>query len=591
MKQLRPYQQAAIDSLFDYIARNPSKNPLVVAPVGAGKSLMMADIIKRIHEQAPRVRIVVLAHVKELLQQNAAELASHYRGVDYGFYCAGLGQKRLHNDITFASIQSVHDKLLRFNRVPQVLIVDECHLIPTNDATTYRRFIDECKKANPNLVVIGLTGTPFRADSGRLDEGEGRLFDGVAYEIDIRWMIEQGYLCRPATPKMATQLSTDGVGTRAGDYIASQLEKAVDIDATTQACVDELMQHAAGRKKWLVFTAGIEHCTHVRDAIRARGVVAEMLTGDTPKVEREAIIARYKRGEIRALVNVAVLTTGFNVPDIDCLVFMRPTRSPVLYVQCIGRGIRPVYANGHNLGTQQGRLDAIAASGKPDCLLLDFGGVVNELGPVDAIEVRKRPGGGGKDEGEPLEAAPFKRCPSCGNLCAPAQRYCFNCSYSFMSDKLSQRASEKAVISTDSEPEDYQVLSISVKRHLKREDADRELEGLPPLNPATLKVTYATMAGAFHEWVCFEHHTYEVGDSRRFAWDKAVAWHKQRIPDLRPPITVKEALAMGYPNYAPFSIKVRKEGKYNRIIGYDFSRPAQVDSPPSASEWGDTIPF
>ena len=577
MKTLAPHQLAAALSPFDYFAAKRGTNPLIVAPVSAGKSLIMAEIIRRISEQAPRTRIIALAHVRELLEQNAAELQGHWPEADWGFYCAGLGQKRLHNDITFASIQSVHSKLNHFNRAPQVVIIDECHLISHNDATTYRRFIDACRALNPNLVVIGLTGTPFRADSGRLDEGPERLFDGVCYEIPMRWMIEQGYWCRPVSPKLATKMSTEGVAVARGDYVASQLEKAVDIDEVTQACVRETIEKAAGRRKWLCFTAGVTHCEHVRDAFRAAGISAEMVTGDTPKDKRQAILQRYRRGEFQCLVNVAVLTTGFNVPDIDCLIFMRPMRSPVLYVQCIGRGVR-VTAPVFGIPTAAERLVAIAASPKPDVLVLDFGNVVGELGPVDQIEVRKRPSGNSKPiEGVEAPAAEYKRCPSCGSPAMPSAKWCLECGYGFATENLTKKAGDKAIISTDAEPETYDVFSMKLARHVKKEDIDNELEGLPLKNPATLKVTYSTIGGTFSEWVCFEHHRYEVGDPKRFAWDKAVKWHKERFPTMLPPQSVKEALAMGYDGNPPTRVTIRREGKYSRVIGYEWG---ETDTPP-----------
>jgi len=564
-KTLAPHQLAAAISPFDYLAAKRGTAPLIVAPVSTGKSLIMAEIIRRISEQAPRTRIVALAHVRTLLEQNAAELQEHWPHADYGFYCAGLGQKRLHNDITFASIQSVHSKLNSFNRAPQVIIIDECHLISHNDATTYRRFIDACRKLNPNLVVIGLTGTPFRADSGRLDEGKDRLFDGVAYEIPMRWMIEQGYWCRPVAPNLATKMDVTGVTVARGDYVASQLEKAVDVDVVTQACIKETLQHAAGRRKWLVFTAGIDHCEHVRDAFRAAGIDAEMLVGAMSKTQQDDVMARYRRGAFRCLVVVAMCTTGVNIPDIDCVIFMRPMRSPVLYVQCIGRGVR-VVANIYGLNTAVERLAAIAASSKPDCLLLDFGGVVAELGPVDTIEVRKRSGGGTPQEVEKVEASPYKRCPGCGAICAAQQRHCFECSYSFVTQDLDRKASNKAVISTDTPIEEYDVIAVTCKLHRKKADEWEVLDGKQPKGLPSMRVTYTTMNGSFDEYICFEHHKYEAGDNRRYAWDKAVKWHKDRVPNLRPPISIPEALAMGYADIPVKSIQVRKEGKYNRIL-------------------------
>lgn len=561
MKTLRPYQQSAIDSLFDWL-QTKSGNPLIVAPVGAGKSLIIAEIIKAIHALDPRCRIVVLTHVKELLQQNAEELMEQYPTVDMGFYCASLNQKRLYNDVTFASIQSVHNKIARFNRCPEVILIDEAHLISHNDQTQYRRFIDAVLAINPNAKIIGLTGTPFRADSGRLDEGEGRLFDGVCYEIDIGWMVREGYLCRPVVPSISNEMNVDGVKTAKGDYVAKQLEAAVDVDEVTKACVKELVEKAASRKKWLVFTAGVQHCEHVVAEIKTYGIDCRMVTGETPQTEREATIAWFAEESeaVKCLVNVAVLTTGFNVPAIDCLAFMRPTKSPVLYIQCIGRGIRTVYADGYDLSTASGRLEAIAASDKPDCLVLDFGRVVATLGAIDSIDIRKSPRAKADENKEKGEAI-TKRCPSCGATCAPAQRYCYDCSYSFASASLEKRVDNRSAILTDDEkPETYNVMSMATRLHRKK-NADDD-------HPPSMEVSYITMAGVFKEWICFEHHRFDVDDPRRYAWDRAVAWHKRRLPDEKCPNTVADALSRRYP--IADTITVKKEGKYKRIVSVDF---------------------
>lgn len=559
MKKLRDYQGSAVQSVFDWFgAHKPEESTMIVAPVGAGKSLINAAIIQRIHADAPRTRIICLTHVQELLEQNAGELQEYTPNADWGFYCAGLGQKRLYNDITFASIQSIRNKLQYINRAPQVILIDECHLISHDEQTTYRQFIEACRNLNPNLVVIGLTGTPFRADSGRLDEGDNALFTGVAYEISIAWMIEQGYLVKPSSPRTSIKLSVEGVGTRGGDYIASQLEKAVDIHETTMACVRETIEKSAGRRKWLCFTAGLQHCQHVRDAFRMNGVSAEMITSETPKGERADIIKRFNQGEFTCLVNVAVLTTGFNVPSIDNVIFMRPTRSPVLYIQCVGRGIRPVYASGYDLETQQGRLDAIANSIKPDCQLLDFGGVVEALGPVDTIDIRKAPKKK-EENAEPGEAI-MKRCPSCGTMCYAAQKYCYHCSYDFASAALNKTASTAAVVSSDIEPQEWKVISVEYELYNSKENRAAIAAGKIPPKPPTMKANYITLGGHFAEYVCFNHSGY--------ARENAVHWHKQRFPDRPPPANVEEALWMGYP--CPSRITVKKEGQFWRVVKCEF---------------------
>ena len=142
IKTLRPYQESAVRSLFDWLFSTDG-NPLIVAPVGSGKSLMIAEFIKRVHDDYPRTKIIMLSHVKELLVQDAQEMMEQYPDADFGFYCAGLGEKKAHNDITFASIQSVWDKIDVFPAVPKIIIVDEAHLIPHNTLTRYRRFMDD----------------------------------------------------------------------------------------------------------------------------------------------------------------------------------------------------------------------------------------------------------------------------------------------------------------------------------------------------------------------------------------------------------------------------------------------------------------
>lgn len=550
MKTLRTYQEAALKSLFNYLYTPNTGHPLVVAPVGAGKSLLIAEFIKRVHEQYPRTRIVALAHVQELLEQNAEELAEQYPDCDYGFYCAGLGEKKLYNDVTFASIQSIHNKIHKFNRAPQIIIIDEAHLISHKDTTTYRKFIDSVLSINPKCKVIGLTGTPFRADTGRLDQGDGALFDDIVYDIPMKYMIDEGYWCRPTTKHTDFKMDVSGVGMRGGDYIASQLQKKVNTAAINDACVRELVEKGQERNKWLVFTAGVSHCESVLIQLRLAGISAEMVTGDTPKEERKQIIQDFKDGKFKCLVNVAVLTTGFNVPDIDLLCFMRPTKSPVLYIQCVGRGVRTVYAKGHDLSTREGRLDAIANSHKKDCLILDFGGVIDELGPIDDIRVDKIYKKQESSEKQTVQPV-TKVCPECATVCYAAQLTCSACGHSFLD--LTEQASTKAIVSDDAEPEKVKIISgmTTYKRH-KGKDG----------KPDTMVVKYLTMGGAYREWICFDH------PAGTWPNNKAAEWYMKFGLDVDIPDSVESAINKKYKE--PTHITVKKEGKYNKIIDHHF---------------------
>ncbi len=552
-KELRPYQAAAIKAIWNHIF-NSKGYPLIVAPVGAGKSLIMAEFIRQVQERYDRTKIIVLAHDKELLVQNAEELRQQYPQANYGFYCSGLNQKKLINDITFASIQSIHDKATALDetRRPNIIIVDECHTIPHNDETRYRRFINDCEQLNPKMKVIGLTGTPYRSDSGHLCEGKGALFESVAYEIPIAWMIDEGFLVKPTVPRTNTVMDTSGVKTRNGDYIESQLQAAIDKQDVTEACVKEIVEHGVNRKRWLIFTAGTDHCEHVTIEIQKHGIKCQGIHSKQSAADNREAVAAFRRGDIQCLVNVAMLTTGFNVPEIDLLAFMRPTRSPVLYVQCIGRGIRPVYASGMPLQTKEERLAAIAASDKSDCMVLDFGGVIDALGCIDDIKVTKR-----QSDFEPKpkdeKKEQFRICPACGEPNAMNAKHCVPCGFQLIADvvTLSESADKKsALLSADVEPEEMTVIDWTLIRYKKNEEKQ-----------PVLKVVYHTYAGNVLEWV---------------PMFKMKAWHDRHMPEYKGcyPESVDEALEWHKKNALPYKmperIKVKKFGKFWELQGKFF---------------------
>lgn len=537
MKTPRPYQEAAIKSVFSWFETGKTGNPLVVVPVGGGKSLIMAELIKRIHADAPNAKIISLAHIKELLEQNREALLEQYPDVNCSFYCAGLGEKNHGADVVFASIQSIHKIAREIQRAPDVLILDEAHLTPFDETTQYRRFIADCRDINPNCVVIGLTGTPFRADNGLLTVGANRMFDGICYEIGIGWMIANGYLVRPVTPATSIKMKTDGVHMRGGDYIVSELAEAVDVDEVTKECVADIVRNGVGRKKWLGFGVTIQHCYHIKEALVAHGVSCEVIHGELPKGERDQLFDDYRAGKFRCLVNVAIATTGVNIPDIDLIFLMRPMRSPVLYIQCVGRGLR-------------------LADGKEDLMLLDYGDVVSELGPIDDVKIKlsgKAKKDAEEEEKKPKEKAVMKICPQCGIECWASQQYCYECSYSFVGEKLVSSASSAPVLSEDVEPVWHNVIDAKYTSHT----------GQGKTVPV-MRVTYYCMTGVFSEYVCFEHEGY--------AREKAVAWWRKRFPDDNAAHInkVSTAVICSYPQ--PSRILVGRDGKYDRVISVEFAK-------------------
>jgi DNA repair protein RadD len=520
---LRPYQQAAIDGIYDYFGGEIG-NPLVVIPTAGGKSLVMARFIEGVLKAFPDQRILVVTHVRELIEQNHGELIRLWPEAPAGIYSAGLKQRNISARILFAGIQSIHRRVYDVQQCDLVLI-DEAHLIPRSSNTMYRRFLDGLKRLNPLLKVIGFTATPYRLDSGLLHEGDGAIFTDIAFEVSVRDLIDQGYLSRLVSKQMSTQLEVAGVGTRGGEFIARELHAAVDRKAITQAAVAEIVAYGETRRSWLVFCSGVEHAEHVRDAIRAHGITCETIVGETPSAERDALIEAFKRGEIRCLTNANVLTTGFNAPGVDLIAMLRPTKSAGLYVQIVGRGCR-------------------LAPGKSDCLILDFAGNIARHGPIDAIKP-KRPGEG---DGE----APVKVCPDCASIVHAAVRVCPDCGHVFPppEPKIEAKASTLDVLSRVGKPEWVEVTQVRYARHEK------------PGKPPSLRVEYWCGLSAHHEWICVEH----AGYPRQ----KAATWWAARAPGTPLPRSVDEALQHAPALRRPAQIAVRPSGRYTEVIAARF---------------------
>ena len=530
-KQARDYQDAAFPAVLDWFEHGKGW-PLVVAPTGSGKSLLIAEFIRRALEIDPTVRVIVIAHVSELLEQNAKAIQGQCPGIHLTFYNAKMKQKNMSGQVIVGSIQSIYKKAHQIQNPPaDIIIIDEAHMIPHDGDGMYRRFFNDMKQINPYVKCIGYTATPFRAKGGLLHKGKGALFDGICYEIGIVDLINQGYLSPILTPTMSMKMDTSGVAVHGGDYVAKQLEQAVDTDEITQACVDEIMDYCAGRNKWLVVTTGINHCEHVRDEIRSRGIACEMLTGKTPTEERNHIIAWHKERaqETRCLVNVSVLTTGYDNPHIDLLVFMRPTRSPVLYIQMIGRALR-------------------IAPGKHDAIVLDFGAVIETLGPIDQIRLpQKREGQEGK--------APSKTCPECGEENHAAARICIQCGFEFpkAESNIDSKASEAAIISTQIKPQKVPVAAVNYYRHKK--------DG----KPDTLRVEFKSgMLKTFNKWLCLEH----SGTPRALA----AIWWREASAGKNAPNKIDEALKRTSELRKPEFIHVKKVGKYFEVIGAEYEK-------------------
>lgn len=521
--ELRPYQREAIDGIYDYF-REKDGNPLVVMPTGTGKSVVIAGFLRESLYTWGDTRVIVLTHVRELIQQNFNALLRAWPDAPAGIYSAGLNRRDMDAQIIFGGIQSIYKRAYEVQRCDLVLI-DESHLLAKSEAGMYRSFLRDLKAINPYLKVIGFTATPFRLDQGMLYEGDDAIFTDVAYDVPILRMINEGYLV-PLIPKQTkTKLDVSGVHVRGGEFIAKELEEAVNKAEITTGAVDEIIAAGADRGSWLIFCSGVDHANNVCAEIRARGITCETITGEMPAAERDRIIREFKEGKIRCITNMNVLTTGFDAPGVDLIGMLRPTKSQSLYVQMLGRGTR-------------------LAEGKEDCLVLDFAGNTKRHGPVDEIHKRvKRPGEGGG--GEP----PTKVCSNCQTICSAAALTCPGCGFKFPPRelKIDNRSSTSALLSTQIKAEWAKVNDISYSIHSR------------PGKTPSLLVTYRTGLMHHKEWICFEH--------RGYPRDKAVAWWRSRTNDPVPEL-VSQALSGASTLRQPTGIKVKPNGQYMDIVAY-----------------------
>jgi DNA repair protein RadD len=527
--QLRPYQDRVLADLWTWFESHPDGDPVVEASVGAGKSVLIAELCRRAIEAYPDTRTLMVVHVKELIEQNLQKLLQVWPAAPVGVYSASVGSRQLGRAITYATIGSIAKRAHQLGQV-DLMLVDECHLISSSEATMYRKLIDDLRRYCPAMRVIGWTGTAFRGDGIWLTQ-QG-VFSHVASRVTMGELLKDGYLSPLVPAPVETRISSEGVGTSGGDYVISQLAKASDkAELVTKACA-ELARLAADRKKWLVFAVTVEHANHLAAELRDKhGIACAVVSAKTPKAERESLIKDFKRGGLRALVNVAVLTTGFDAPEVDCIALLRATKSPVLYVQIAGRGMR-------------------TAPGKTDCLWLDFTDTTYTLGPVDAVKGRARPPA---REGD-ARGAPFRYCDGCGNPAPAAAPACPECGQVFPEAERVTHFTQASVadVLTPAGPQWHSITRVAY-RHNDGKDG----------KPDTLRVDYwSGIRTVAIEWVCIEH-------PPGWARSKAQGWWNTRAM-VPMPATVEEALQVTHELLQPARIQIRQSGKYAEIVNVEW---------------------
>ena len=400
---LRPYQQEAHDAVIDWV--KISREPCVVdAATGAGKSYLIAALAKTIHRLSGGKKILCLAPSKELIEQNSEKYK--LTGNSFSMFSASVGQKSLRHPVVFGTPGTVKNRISRFGSEFAMVIIDEAH----STTPTVRLIIDAMRGANPNLRVVGLSATCFRMLTGYVfgqwpdgrpvpaEMAVGPYFAKCVYSIKARPLIEQGYLSPITVGKLNAEAyhTLDMQLNSRGQFNATDIDRAFHGQGRkTARIMADVVAQSRNRQGVMIFAATVRHAQECLDSLPPE--LSMIVTAETSKVEREKILARFKKRQIKYLVNVSVLTTGFDAEHVDVIALLRATESPGLLQQIIGRGMR-------------------RSDGKDDCLFLDYAENTERHfpdGDIFAPEIRTM-----KMKGTELVTV---KCPLCGvdNLFRP----------------------------------------------------------------------------------------------------------------------------------------------------------------------------
>lgn len=558
----RWYQDESVDALYSSLKESKANHPIAAIPTGGGKTAILCKLVEKILTDNFREEILIISHNQEILEQDFNGLRYYleydedsddfFEPSQIGMYSASLGIRDI-KKITVASIQSIW-KLPGFFKSFGVVIIDECHLINSEEEGMYRDFLSQIP-AN----YVGLTATPYRTKHGYIHEGPNALFNCLVYDLtsmeNFNRLTEEGYLCPLYSKRTSLSMNPEGVRMVAGEFSQKGLSEKLDRENITKQAVSETIKFGKKYKKWLVFAIDIDHAENIVRIFKDSGISA-IAVHSRMKIDRDKVLQGFKDGKYRALVNVDMLTTGFDDPEIDLIAMMRPTNSPILHVQTTGRGLRP-------------------SPGKDHCLILDFGGNTKRLGPINDIQIQppkeKKGGGGG-----PMA----KECEECEFLNHLAAKECCNCGAEFpIKEKLTAQAEghqdivKKAF--TPKEPEWKDVREIKYRIENKN----------------------GTDMFVVDYWVGFQRYQqFILLDHTGWARAKALKWVENcwdGDPDEMP--TSVAELKTSYPFLkVPSRILVDLNGKHPQVTERDFSEIVVQESESeedSEDNFEDDIPF
>jgi DNA repair protein RadD len=363
MYKLRDYQQEAVNNTVKYF-RKKRDPAVIVLPTGAGKSLVIAELAR-----IANGRVLVLAHVKELVEQNYEKYVSY--NLPAGVFSASLGKKEWDHKVIFGSVQSVARAPDDFFNDYSLLVIDECHRVAEEGSTQYQEVIKKLRDRNPELCILGLTATPYRlglgwiyeySHAGELKTEKKRFFKQCVFDLPLSYMIKHKFLTTPVKVDIpVTSYDFSELTDRDRMYTATEVEEILKSQKRlTPFIIKNIIDitERYNRKGVMIFSGSVRHAEEIMSYLPAND--ARIVLGDTEMSERNSIVEDFKKKKFKYLVNVSVLTTGFDAPHVDVIAILRPTESNSLYQQIVGRGLR-------------------LSEEKKDCYVLDYTGMGHDI--------------------------------------------------------------------------------------------------------------------------------------------------------------------------------------------------------------------
>jgi DNA repair protein RadD len=452
MYKLRNYQQEAVNNTIKYFQKK-HEPAMITLPTGAGKSLVIAELAS-----LAQGRVLILAHVKELVEQNYAKYISY--NLKAGIFSASLGKKDWNQKAIFGSVQSVARAPIEFFNNFSLLIIDECHRVAEEGSTQYQEIIQKLLQHNPKICILGLTATPYRLGLGwiyeysylgELKSSQSRFFKKCIYELPLSFMIKNNFLTLPVKVDIpVTCYDFSELTDNDRRYTSFEIEEILkNQKRLTPLIIKNIIDitDRFQRKGVMIFSSSIRHAEEILSYLPAHD--AKIILGETDINERSQIIIDFKNKKFKYLVNVSVLTTGFDAPHVDVIAILRPTQSNSLYQQIVGRGLRlsqdkkdcfilDYTGMGHDIFTpdindKRPFKDTVAVEVTcPQCHFINnFWGYVDEDGEV--IEHFGRKCKGAKEDIKTLQIIPctfrfrLKFCPNCGCENDITARICEKC--------------------------------------------------------------------------------------------------------------------------------------------------------------------